>query len=51
MARKDISNRIDEDLYTAIKILAIKNKLKANDLLEEGMKLVLDKYNETYESK
>lgn len=49
--RKDVGTTLEETLYSAIKILAIKKGLKANDLLEEGMKLVLDKYNETYESK
>lgn len=45
MARKDIGTRLEEDLYIAIKMLAIKQNKKANDLIEEGIKLVLDKYN------
>ena len=44
MARKNINTTIDEDLYTEIKILAIKSKVNANDLIEEGMKYVLEKY-------
>ena len=44
MARKNINTTIDEDLYTEIKILAIKQKTNANDLIEEGMKYVIEKY-------
>lgn len=44
MARKSINTTIDEDLYLEIKILALRTKVNANDLLEEGMKLVLEKY-------
>lgn len=43
MARKDIGTRLDEDLYTAIKILATKQGKNANDLIEEGIKYILDK--------
>lgn len=46
MARKDIGTTLDEELYNTIKILAIKHKLKANDLLEEGMKLIIQKYED-----
>ncbi|ARE89774.1 hypothetical protein [Clostridium formicaceticum] len=44
MARKNINTTIDEDLYTEIKILAIKLKTNANDLIEEGMKYVIEKH-------
>ncbi|SHK08675.1 hypothetical protein [Tepidibacter formicigenes] len=44
MARKNINTTLDEDLYTEIKILAIKLKTNANDLIEEGMKYVIEKY-------
>ncbi len=44
MARKNINTTLDEDLYIEIKILAIKLKTNANDLIEEGMKYVLEKY-------
>ena len=44
MARKNINTTLNEDLYTEIKILAIKLKTNANDLIEEGMKYVIEKY-------
>jgi hypothetical protein len=45
MARKNINTTLDEDLYTEIKILAIKLRTNANDLIEEGMKYVIEKYS------
>jgi hypothetical protein len=45
MPRKNINTTIDEDLYTEIKILAIKLKTNANDLIEEGMQYVIEKYS------
>ena len=45
MARKNINTTLDEALYTEIKILAIKLKTNANDLIEEGMKYVIEKYS------
>ena len=44
LSRKNINTTLDEDLYTEIKILAIKLKTNANTLIEEGMKYVLEKY-------
>lgn len=44
MARKNMNTTIDEKLYKAIKFLALELDIDANDLLEEGMKLVLEKY-------
>lgn len=44
MARKNINTTIDEDLYTEIRILAIRLKKNTNDLIEEGMKYVIEKY-------
>lgn len=44
MVRKNKNTTLDEDLYKEIQILAIKTGKKANDLIEEGMKLVLEKY-------
>lgn len=46
MARKNKNTTLDEDLYEKIQILAIKTKKNANDLIEEGMKMVLEKYQE-----
>lgn len=51
MARKNINTTLDEDLYTRLKILAIKLKINANDLIEEGMKHVLAKYDSMESSK
>ncbi|TCS94842.1 hypothetical protein [Hazenella coriacea] len=46
MARKNINTTIDIELYRQIKVLAAKLDKNANDLLEEGMRLVLEKYGE-----
>jgi hypothetical protein len=46
MIRKNINTTIDEKLYTRVKILAIKLKKNANDLIEEGMEYVISKYDE-----
>lgn len=46
MARKNINTTLDEDLYKKIKVLAIKLDKNANDLLEEGMEYILDKYKD-----
>lgn len=48
MKRKNINTTLDQDLYKQIKLLAIKRDVKANDLIEEGMKYVLSKYKENY---
>ena len=46
--RKDVNTTLNIELYNNIKILAVKlnDGRKANDLIEEGMKYVLDKYKE-----
>jgi len=44
VTRKNKNTTLDEDLYKKIQILAIKIDKNANDLIEEGMKLVLEKY-------
>lgn len=44
MSRKNINTTIDEDLYMQIRLLAIKLKLNANDLIEEGMRYILDNH-------
>jgi hypothetical protein len=46
MARKNINTTLEEMLYKKIKVLAIKLYKNANDLMEEGMEMVLDKYND-----
>lgn len=45
MARKSINTTLDEQLYKQIQILAIQLGKKANDLIEEGMQHVIEKYN------
>jgi hypothetical protein len=46
MPRKVVNTTLDVDSYKQIQILAIKLGKNANDLLEEGMKMVLEKYDE-----
>jgi len=46
MTRKNINTTLDEGLYKKIKVLAIKLDKNANDLIEEGMEYVLDKYKD-----
>lgn len=46
MARKNINTTIDEDLYFQIKMIALQNKTNANDLIEEGMRLIIEKYQD-----
>lgn len=43
--RKATTTTLDQDLFLKIQILALKQHKNANDLLEEGMRLVLDKYD------
>ena len=47
MGRRNVNTTLDEKLYTQIKILALKSRTNANDLIEEGMRYVLDKYQES----
>lgn len=50
LARKSINTTLDTDLYTKIQELAIiisakkLKKVNANDLIEEGMNFILNKY-------
>ena len=46
MARKNVNTTIDENLYLEIRMLALKLKINANDLIEEGMRLVLEREKE-----
>ena len=41
--RKDVNTTLDKDLYANIKMLAIRLGVCANDLIEEGMRYVLEK--------
>lgn len=50
MTRKSINTTLDTELYSKIKILALKvsaekqTKINANDLIEEGMELIIESY-------
>jgi len=43
MARKNINTTIDEDLYKEIRMLALEKSVNANDLIEEGMRYILER--------
>ena len=45
MTRKNVNTTIDEDLYLEIRVLTLKLKSNANDLIEEGIRLILEKEN------
>ena len=45
MTRKNVNTTIDEDLYLEIRMLTLKLKSNANDLIEEGIRLILEKEN------
>lgn len=47
MTRKNLSTRIDNDLQKSIKILAINLEKPLNDLLEEAIQDLLNKYQNT----
>ena len=44
MSRKAVNTTLNEELYQKIRILALKKGCNANDLMEEGMKMILNKY-------
>ena len=43
MARKNINTTLDEELYKSTRILALQKGVNANDLIEEGMKLIIER--------
>ena len=43
MARKNVNTTLDEELYKSIRILALQKGVNANDLIEEGMKLIIER--------
>ena len=49
MARKAINTTIDADLMKEIKLLGIEEDCNINDLIEEGLKLVLEKLKKVTE--
>lgn len=46
MARKNMNTTIDEDLYRQIRMIAVKLGKNANDLIEEGMRLIIERERE-----
>ena len=44
MSRKAVNTTLNEELYQKIRILALKEGCNANDLMEEGMEMVINKY-------
>ena len=50
IARKNINTTLDEELYKNIRILALQKGVNANDLIEEGMKLIIDRENKKSKS-
>ena len=43
--RKMFATRLNEDLLKALKHLAVEQNRRLNDLIEEGIRLVLERYN------
>lgn len=50
MTRKNVNTTIDEDLYLEIRMLTLKLKSNANDLIEEGIRLILERENKKNKS-
>jgi len=46
MSRKNVNTTIDENLYMQIKILSNRLNININDLLEEGIRYILNKDSE-----
>jgi NRPS condensation-like uncharacterized protein len=44
MGRKAINTTIDEEIMRRIKFLALEKDCKINDLIEEGLLIILEKY-------
>ena len=44
MARKNVNTTLAEELYKNIRI-ALQKGINANDLIEEGMKLIIEREN------
>ena len=43
--RKMFATPLDQDLLKALKHLAVEQNRRLNDLIEEGIRLVLERYN------
>jgi hypothetical protein len=46
MARKSVNTTLEEELYKQIQILAVQLGKRTNDLMEEGMRYILEKYKQ-----
>jgi len=44
MGRKAINTTIDEELMKKIKFLALEKECNINDLIEEGLLIILERY-------
>ena len=44
--RQNVSTLIEEDIYQRIRVLAVGLDLNANDLIEEGIRYVIEKYKD-----
>ena len=57
MERKNVNTTLDTQLYASIQKIALKrgaelgHTVNANDLLEEGMRYIIEKYGESTEKK
>ena len=49
MGRKAINTTIDEEIMKKIKYLALEKNCKINDLIEEGLLFILEKYEDNQE--
>lgn len=50
MARKSMNTTIDEDLMKKLKLLSDAKGCKINDLIEDGIRLVIEKNKEQLEA-
>lgn len=51
MARKAINTTVDDKLIKEIKLLAINEECNINDLIEEGLRLVIEKRKQESQGK
>lgn len=50
MARKSINTTVDEDLMKKLKLLSDAKECKINELIEDGIRLVIEKNREQLEA-
>jgi hypothetical protein len=49
-ARMQIGVRVDMDLYDEVKVIAIRQRRRFNDMIEEAMKDLMEKYKNLTDS-